>query len=193
VGRETFVFRELMAEADERIPKKLNTRHKSLALAVATGNTVKKAAELIGVHENWAYIVSRSPAFKALVAKYFRELERETIKEAKQKILSEALNSVNVLVELRDTASSESVRLQAAQDLLDRAIPKAVKNENDNTLRISLPQELMAQMRGANPAYQIVDGQLEIPTHAEVTEALAEEARAAEDAPYLIEAGEEPE
>lgn len=130
-------------------PEKLNSRHRSLALLVATGTSLSKAADQIGLSKSWASAVGKSPLFQALVDHFQQEIESATLAQAKEKLFHEALASVNTVTELRDTSMNESVRLSAAKDILDRTIPKVTRNETDQTVHITFDEETEARIRSS--------------------------------------------
>lgn len=119
-------------------PETLNTRHKSLALVVASGLSIQDAAEKIGYSKTWAYEVAKSPLFRSLVKHYEKEMVESTLQQAKERTYHEALASVNKLVELRDHSENENIQLSAAKELVQMVIPKVTKHEQDTTVRISL-------------------------------------------------------
>lgn len=135
-----------------KAPKKLQPKHRLLALLIATtGMTVREAAEKVGMSQQWAYITSHSPLFKALVKEYQAKLERDTIKEAQLTLTAEALSSVKTIVDVRDGSRDDTARLRAANSLLDRTpgLEKKSSETREQTITVILERAHVEQMQAA--------------------------------------------
>ena len=74
-----------------------------------------------------------------------RELSGEIESELRFNFVSHAPNALRILTELAEYSNSDSVRLQAARDLLDRAGYKAVERREEITQRPST-QEIESEI-----------------------------------------------
>lgn len=99
--------------------------HRIAVLYKAQGKTNREIAKVLGWTEAWTSQVLRQPwAREALL----EEIRRNNGGEEVSAILrGEAVNTVFTLIDLRDTADDEGVRLRASQDLLDRHLGKATQ------------------------------------------------------------------
>jgi hypothetical protein len=88
-----------------------------LALAVASGEPLGKAARRLGIGERTAKGWNRNPKFRAKVA----ELRSALVSEAIGKLSSEASEAVAVLGRIiRSRKSSDVAKLAAARAILDK-------------------------------------------------------------------------
>jgi hypothetical protein len=86
----------------------------ALALALATGRTVKAWAKAHDVPERTAYTWARSPEVRQLV----RRIQRRAIGRAAGCLSRHAAAAAAKIAKLADSAQSESVQLQAARAVL---------------------------------------------------------------------------
>ena len=104
---------------------KLSNKHRIAALLEARGElTVKEIAEEIGLQTGTLYQVRTMPEYKLLVEHYQTELTERTLDESAEllsKFNREAPNAFETLSSLHKRADRDSVRRQAAIDILDRA------------------------------------------------------------------------
>ena len=88
-----------------------------LALAVASGEPLGRAAQRLGIGERTAKGWNRNPKFRTRV----EELRSALVSEAVGKLSSEATRAVGVLGEImRSRKSSDMARLSAARAILDK-------------------------------------------------------------------------
>lgn len=126
-------------------PTELNARHFVLALMHAAGFRNCDIARHLGYTENRVSVVLSSPLMQAQIRDLQNELRSSTIEDVMGIIEREAGPSVAVLLELRDSAQSENVRLAAANDVLDRhpRFAKRTHRDEEHTVRITFgPAEL---------------------------------------------------
>jgi hypothetical protein len=96
-----------------------NGKSEALALAIATGRTVKAAAHEIGCSERSAYRYSALPRFRQRVAEL-----RSEITAASVGVLTEgASQAAATLVSLLSEAHEPSIRLQASKAILASLAP----------------------------------------------------------------------
>lgn len=104
---------------------KLNNKHRIAALLEARGElTFKEIASEIGLNYMSLHQVRTMPEYKLLVEHYQRELVERTLDESAEllsKFNREAPNAFETLSSLHKRADRDSVRRQAAVDILDRA------------------------------------------------------------------------
>lgn len=129
-------------------PQRLTERHRLIAYAVIAGKTNVEIARALGYHINRIYAIRQSPLFRALVEQLRKELQAGTIGTVIDRIMNEAGPSVDAIVQLRDSAESESVKLAAAQDLLNRnpSTAKISRTEEDRTVRVLFDSNDMRRM-----------------------------------------------
>jgi transcriptional regulator with XRE-family HTH domain len=98
--------------------------HRLILWLKAQGFSNREIAQRMGYTEAWVSQVLRQPWARAQLVSELEDAGKnslETILEAS------AADSLFTLIDLRDTATSEAVRLNAAKDLLDRFLGKAVQ------------------------------------------------------------------
>lgn len=109
--------------------------HRLMVMLKAQGKTNKKIAELTGKNECWVSQVLRQPWARQLLIRELREAGRDGIQALLE---GEMENSVQTLIELRDSAQAEgSVRRGAANDLLDRFLGKPTQRV-EQTQKVSI-------------------------------------------------------
>lgn len=96
----------------------LNRNQERFLLALATNDTIEKASEQAGI--------ARSTAYKYLKDETFKEarkrMRRGTMEVVNGRVQHEALESVNVLAEIRDDPEAPThTRVQASKVLLETA------------------------------------------------------------------------
>ena len=111
-------------------PEALNDRHMLAAHMVVQGKSAREIADKLGYNLNRVYLIKRSPAFQAKVAEIRAEVEERLLADTVDLYAAfdaEAPYALQTLKELhRDRSKNESVRRQAAVDILERA-PSAPK------------------------------------------------------------------
>jgi len=104
---------------------KLSNKHRIAALLEARGElTVSEIADEIGLQKGTLYQVRTMPAYKMLVEHYQRELTERTLDESAELLSSfnrEAPRAFETLASLHKKADRDSVRRQAAVDILERS------------------------------------------------------------------------
>lgn len=91
-----------------------NGKFEALALSVATGSSVKAAAESAGCSARQGYRYSAKPEFRARVS----ELRAEITSNAVGTLTTGASEAAATLRELLDASQEPSTRLQAAKAIL---------------------------------------------------------------------------
>lgn len=91
-----------------------STRLEQLALAVASGSTIKSAAEQTGNSERNAYRLSASDEFRQRVNEIRSEVAAATV----GKLTQAASDAADTLIELLDVRQEPSIRLQASKAIL---------------------------------------------------------------------------
>lgn len=86
----------------------------ALALALAAGQTLRDAAQMVGIAERTATRRIADPAFRALVGRYRQQM----VERALGRLADGMSDAANVLHALLG-ANSENVRLGAARSLLE--------------------------------------------------------------------------
>lgn len=116
----------------------LNSKHMLLALGVAAGKTNRELAEALDYNEQYVSQVKASPLFQAQLLRLQKDMTERTMSDVVGRIIGEADRSVDVLVELRDHAENEHVRLHSATEFLDRnpATRKVQKTESESVTKI---------------------------------------------------------
>ena len=97
----------------------------NLAELVAVGNTIRDAAEQLGISEATAYRTSRTAEFKARVA----AIRTEKTEGLSGQALGGAEDAIRELRVLASTAERDSDRIAACKVLLDKAISLAEMTE----------------------------------------------------------------
>ena len=125
----------------------LSDKHRMMAYMEAAGKGVSEISEETGLSAGRVYGIRCEALYKTFLAEVRREVKERAIVKATnivERYDEEAPRSLDTILELRDEAENESVRLKAAEHVIDRApsAPKVVKvNEGggDNILKIYLP------------------------------------------------------
>ena len=91
-----------------------STRLEQLALAVASGSTIKSAAEQIGSSERNAYRLSATFEFRQRVNEIRSEVSAATVGT----LTTAASQAASTLIELLDVSQEPSIRLQASKAIL---------------------------------------------------------------------------
>jgi len=109
-------------------PKQLKTRHRVIMEHLLAGMSQREVARKIGMSESRLSIIVNTDSFQRELSQLrsvqdARVIEKNAsaVDEVNQRLREEALKSVERLVQLRDTASSEPVQRGSATDILDRA------------------------------------------------------------------------
>ena len=120
----------------------LDERHLKAIGYILEGKTRNEVAEAVGVHPTLIWQWRQDPVFAAKLEEQRKNISdnvRDLVTARLQQAAPEAILQVAAL---STKANSEKVRLQASQDLLDRAdFGAVIKHEHDHTL--SLPPEMM--------------------------------------------------
>jgi hypothetical protein len=102
-----------------------NGKSESLALAIASGSTIKDAAALVGCSERSAYRHSATPKFRQRV----NELRSEITCQAVGRLTQAASQAADTLVSLLDASQEPNVRLNASKAILANLGPMAELGE----------------------------------------------------------------
>lgn len=111
-------------------PKSVSTRHRVLMRRLLAGIPLGEAAVELGYTVARASVVANSPLFKEEMSKMQEEIKGEFVQcegskvqtdYIRERLKEEALESLNTLVALRNTATSERVKQLSAIEILDRA------------------------------------------------------------------------
>jgi hypothetical protein len=97
--------------------------HKAAAAMFAAGEKSRKIAQVFGKSETWISNLIRQPFFQARISAFLSESTRNVMAELK----TQELASLATLVEIRDDPKAPAAaRVQAARDILDRAMGRPV-------------------------------------------------------------------
>jgi hypothetical protein len=131
-------------------PAKLSDKHRLIAYMKLGGASREDIATSLGYEPTYVSAITESPLFKALMDQLRGDLKHKTIGHVVDRIVSEGPQSVQVLVELRDHAESEQVRMTSARDLLDRNPETAKVSREDRRLetRIVVDSRALARIAG---------------------------------------------
>lgn len=120
-----------MAKALARwAPKELSETHKLMATLFAAGWKNKEVSEELGISESRVSVIRNDPRVQVIVEQYGRRFRDETARSVKERITRYSDQAVETVNNLMLHAESETVRLTAAKDLLDRAGHKPRENVN---------------------------------------------------------------
>lgn len=109
--------------------------HHLMAYMLASGKTHKEIAECTGYTAHRVYMVAKLPWFRKLFLDIVREHGADAVESF---VKGETIKSLETLVEIRDSGSAASVRLAAANSILDRALGKpTVMVKSDTALTLS--------------------------------------------------------
>ena len=87
-----------------------------LAVAIASGESIRAAAELTGAAESTAYRIARSDGFREEV----NRIRGEAVSEATGKLGKACIIAVETILELMKTSADDRVRLRAAVAVIER-------------------------------------------------------------------------
>jgi hypothetical protein len=121
-------------------PKQPNPKKSRALAALASGSTVKVAAQAAGVHERTVFLWLTDPAFKADVNKLRARLVDQTL----GKLSRAATRSAAGLAKLLDNPDA-NIRLRAATAVLDRLV--AYREHADLVARLD---ELESKLGGSS-------------------------------------------
>ncbi|MCC7336179.1 MAG: hypothetical protein IT422_13895 [Pirellulaceae bacterium] len=102
-----------------------NGKFEAMALSVATGSSVKAAAQAADCSERQGYRYSSSDAFRRRV----NELRSEITAQAVGQLTLAASQAATTLVELLDVSQEPSIRLQACKAILASLAPMSELGE----------------------------------------------------------------
>ena len=132
------------------MPKKLNDKHRMVSYLVAAGQTRSQVAEVTGFTPEYLTTLTRSPLFKRQLARIRQEVEDRAVgaivDQLQERTVNEADGALDTMIELMNGARNENVRLGAATNILDRAVPKQTKHQEEQTIRISIDSEALQGM-----------------------------------------------
>lgn len=131
-------------------PKTLNEKHHLVAYMQLAGATNIEIAAALDYHPTRVSAIQGSPLYKALLDKLRKDLNQRTVGAVIDRIISEGPRNVEVLVELREHAENERVRLEAARDMLDRnpETSKVSRQENRSEQRIIFDTHALHRLIG---------------------------------------------
>ena len=118
--------------------KSLNHRHQLIAYLVLAGRTTAEIASALEMSEMGIAAVRQSPLFKAFLAELSADLRGRSVGELVDKIVAEGTRSIDVLVEVRDSAEESAQRRLAARDLLEfnPHLARRTIHEDTRTVRL---------------------------------------------------------
>jgi predicted transcriptional regulator len=99
--------------------------HRLAVILKAEGHSNREIARLLGYTEPWVSQILRQPWARKQVLSEINQGGKEAVQTLLE---GSAVDSIYTVIELRDTAEEEGVRLRAAQDLLDRHLGKATQH-----------------------------------------------------------------
>lgn len=129
------------------MPDKLNDRHRLIAYMKLGGATRDQIATTLGYATNYVDAIVASPMFKALMDHMRAEMRSKTIGGVVDRIVAEGPRNLEVLMELRDHAESEQVRMTSARDLLDRNPETAKVSREDRHIENRIVIDAVALRR----------------------------------------------
>jgi len=140
----TPVHADTLQYADTTIamqPKHLSSRHRAMMRYLISGKPQGEVAELFGMTPSRFSIICNSPLFKAERTQMETEIGGQFVENeggkvhrdaVREKLMQEALASLDTVIALRDGATSERVRQLSALEILDRAGYKAPERIEGN-------------------------------------------------------------
>ena len=131
-------------------PKKLNNKHRLIAFLKLAGCTREEIADQLDYEPTYVSAITESPMFKALMVQLQDEMKHQTIGTVVDRIVAEGPKSLQVLVELRDHAESEQIRMTSARDLLDRnpETAKVSREDRRSETRIIVDTRALQRIAG---------------------------------------------
>lgn len=128
-------------------PAKLSDKHHLIAYMKLGGASRDQIATQLDMEPTYVSAITESPMFKALMDQLRQEMRAKTIGTVVDRIISEGPASVEALVTLRDHADSETVKLGAARDLLDRNPETAKVSREDRRSEVRVVVDTRALQR----------------------------------------------
>lgn len=113
--------------------------HRLMAFWVASGRSNIELAELTGYARPYVSQLIRQPWFQQQVSHIIAQAGED---ELMTRIRGAGVDSVMKLIELRDSSESDSVKLGATKELLDRLLGKPQQNVNQTITRKDPKDEL---------------------------------------------------
>lgn len=119
-------------------PDRLAPRHELIALLIAAGKTNVEIARAVGVTANRISTIRQSPLMAEAVRHAQRYILDRVTQDVAERLNGEAGPTLDRLVQLRDTAEEERVRLGAANSLADRisSLSRRTVTEGEATIRV---------------------------------------------------------
>lgn len=120
--------------------------HRIMAYMYASGMPLKEIAERTNYSYQGVLLIARQPWFRRFVSK---EIQRQGEDVYGEVLRAAATDSLMTVIELSTSAKSETVKLNAAKDILDRAFGKApqqvkvVKDEQEELEEIERELEAL--------------------------------------------------
>jgi len=129
----------LYGDLDSQSPNlailKEKPEHRMIVYLKAQGLSNNEIAERTGYTYPWVSQITRQPWFKQRLVAEMKESGRDSIQDM---LKVTAADSVQTLIELRDTSDSPAVRKAAASDLLDRYLGKpTMRVESTNSNKVT--------------------------------------------------------
>lgn len=126
-------------------PESLTPLHKNVLTLIAAGMRGREIAKLDGMpSESRISVIKNSPAGEAFLRQQSAEVVKRITTDVGELISSHAEEAVNTVVQLMRAADSETVRLQASKDLLDRGGHKPV--ERQEHVHVEVDQEDVSRL-----------------------------------------------
>jgi hypothetical protein len=115
--------------------------HRLLVYLKAQGKSNRQCAELMGFTESWISQITRQPWFRKRLVETLSKHGGDAVEAV---LKTEALASVETLIELRDNAKSDATKLAATNSLLDRIFGKPT--QHIKTERMASPDNAQDEM-----------------------------------------------
>ena len=130
--------------------KKLNARHRLVSYMLAGGRSRAEVAEATGFSAAYLTSLIASPLFKAQLTRVRNKISEAAVESVVEDLQARTVgaggNALDTVLDLMSDAKSEQVRLHAASSILDRAIPKQTKHQEEQIIRLSLDGKALDRM-----------------------------------------------
>lgn len=132
--------------------KKMNDRHRLMALCVASGMKQRDIAKQLGVTETTVSIVVNTPLFRALVDQHRKQIAAEGARNVIDTIMADGATNVRFLQDVRDGAVDDADvgdRVRASGMLLDRQAPKRTESDSTKTMIFRVEGDVRQRIESA--------------------------------------------
>lgn len=131
-------------------PTKLSDRHLLVSYMAAAGRTRDEISEATGFSKKHLTTIMASPLFKTQLGRVRRKVGdaavESIVEDLQVNTVVHGQSALDTLVELMDGSGNDNVRLGAATNILDRAVPKQTKHQEERTVRVSIDSEALQLM-----------------------------------------------